>query len=253
MARPKSKSPSRAPLKRRKATKSSRRLDSASQLSDHNQAGAGELGRRGKLLSQHLPSTGSDRARVLERAQPFLLGEMAYIDLAQRLVGGHKEFVEIAGPGALSFLEEMRPRTALERLALTQALLAHARAAWLTKLLTTQTDPQCFGTVAEACERAAGTLVRLMRALMECRQPKSPSTTVSIGQANVAREQVVQNVQKQGDPKEKHDEQTEITREPAAVTPAVLPVDAKGPGVPAIRHCANETVDAKHGTKKSGR
>jgi hypothetical protein len=252
MARPKSKSRSRAPLKPRKATKSSPRLDSASQLPDHNQAGAGELGHRGKLLSQHLPSTGSDRARVLERAQPFLLGEMVYIELAQRLMGG-KEFVEIAGPGALSFLEEMQPRSALERLALTQALLAHARAAWLTKLLTTQTDPHCFGTVAEACERAVATLTRLMRALMECRQPKSPSTTVSIGQANVAREQVVQNVRKQEGTQRENDEQTRNNERGRVIGAQAVPVVEKRAEVTESRNPGNATMGEKHGTKKSGR
>jgi hypothetical protein len=177
MALQKSKSSSRPPDKARNATKSSRPVHSAPRLTDKNQAGAFEPLGRNKLLLRHQPSDGLDRARVLERAQPVMLGGAAYLGLARCLTGEHPELMELAAPGALSFLEEMCPKDALERLALTQTLLAHARAAYLTKVLTSQTEAAALGIVSDACDRAASTIARLMRAIAEYRQPKSPTTT----------------------------------------------------------------------------
>ena len=109
-------------------------------------------------------------------------------------MGLPQELAESTALATLTFQEEMCPRDALERLALSQMLLVHGRVAWLSKLLPAQADAGSLGVVSEACERALGSFLRLMRAFREYREPKNSSTTVSIGQANVAGQQVVQNL-----------------------------------------------------------
>jgi hypothetical protein len=146
----------------------------------------------------------------------------------------------------------MHPKDPLDALAITQALMAHVRAVWLTELATKQSNVQALGIINEAADRASGTFVRLLRAIPEYRQPKNPSATLSIGQANVAQQQLVHNVQKREGTKE-NDEQTRINRRGAVVEAKALPVvqkRAKG-----TQGCdpGNETVGEEHGAKKPGR
>jgi hypothetical protein len=75
-----------------------------------------------------------DQAQLLERAHPVALASAAYINFSGEM-GLPQELAEATGPATLTFLEEMRPRDALERLALSQLLLVHGRVAWLSKRL----------------------------------------------------------------------------------------------------------------------
>ena len=132
-------------------------------------------------------------------------------------------------------------------------LLVHGRVAWLSKLLPAQSDAASLGIVSEACERTLGSFIRLMRAIREHREPKNSSTTVSIGQANVAGQQVVQNLMKEERREKENDEQTRIMRETGATSTPPLPANEGRIALPADRHSTKPAVDKKHGSKNGRR
>jgi hypothetical protein len=188
----------------------------------------------------------------LANMHPEAIGDAAYL-----LVSGKMplpdEMRDAEALGVARFYKGMRPTDALERLALSQLLLAHGRATWLTGVLTAQTNAQTFGVISEACERATGSFMRLMRAFSEYRQPKNPSTTVSIGQANVAHQQIVQNVRKRKGTRNENDEQTRIHEGGAVLDAQAVPaVETRGE-ITEGRNPKNAPVGEEHGTKKSGR
>jgi hypothetical protein len=193
------------------------------------------------------PAMGGQGPSVQGVLPPDFLGIPAYLHLSMKM-SLPEQFREAMGAGALSFLEAMRPKDPLECIAHSQALLAHARAAWLTKLLTAQTDPHSMQVVSDACERAAGTFGRLMRAIGEYQRPAGPTTTVSIGQANMAHKQIVQNAMQLG---KRDDEQTRIEN-PGAIASAALSPHAEGKALPPNRHSANAAVDAQYRSKNRG-
>jgi hypothetical protein len=198
------------------------------------------------LASQGLTS------RALARVHPDLLSDMAYLQLCPQMgLAMDSEMRDAAALASLSFHKQMHPKDALERLVLGQILLAHSRTAWLTQLLVRQNDPQCLHTISEACERAAGTFGRLTRAFWEYRRPSAASAIVSIGQANVAHQQVVQNLLKE-EPKKKDDVRTGIASGTTAL-PAALPAHAGRPKVTAECHPENEALEKKHRPSNFGR
>lgn len=149
-------------------------------------AGAHGLARR-NTESLQLPPSGNDaKDRALAEGHPDLQAEGAYVHLANKMCPPQEQLLEAAASATLSFQKQMRPKDALERLALTQALMAHGRVAWLTKLATSQTDVPSLVTINEACELASGTFVRLMRPIGEYRRPTNSGPAISIGQANLA-------------------------------------------------------------------
>src|SRR6266851_1344738 len=79
------------------------------------------------------------RAKMLARAHPAIVGGVPYALLAERMMAENDELSALSAPAALTFIKEMCPRDGLEQLAVSQALLAHARASWLTQLMTRQT------------------------------------------------------------------------------------------------------------------
>src|ERR1039457_1088329 len=222
-ATPISKSSSRREQEPSKAPSSPRNMPAVPQIPSAVEPRAQELALSGRGELQLAPLKELDQAQLLERAHPVTLASMAYIHFSGQM-GLPQELAEATGPATLTFQEEMHPRDALERLALSQMLLVHGRVAWLSKLLSDQTDAESLGTISEACERTLGSFIRLMRAIRKHREPKNSSTTVSIGQANVAGQQVVQNLMKE-ERREKNDEQTRITRETGAASPPPLPAN----------------------------
>jgi hypothetical protein len=235
--------------------KSSRISSTAPRLPDLNRPKSKDCS--GRALERWRQSTliGPNQDSVsqeLKNFPPGLLGDCAYIILSESMLPSGQP-LEAAALGAVSFQEQMRPNDGLERLALTQALAAHARAAWLTQRLTAQTNPKSLGIISEACERAAGTFVRLMRAIAEYRQPRTSGATVAIGQANLAHQQVVQTIQKQELQGKNDDERTKITRKGAAVTAKIVSADAERVQVTAGRHPTDTTMDEKYGPQDSGR
>jgi hypothetical protein len=132
------------------------------------------------------------------KVHPNILGNLAYWQLSKSM-GMSGEHLENALAASTYMELETRAKNGIERIALSQMVLAQGRTAWLSELATRQTQPKSLAVVLEACERASSTFARLMRVFHECRQPRSPVTTVSIGvgQANLAAQQVVQNVENQ--------------------------------------------------------
>lgn len=202
-------------------------------------------------LEQLPPRSSKTEMRLFEKAQPTCIGSAAYIYLSAKLALP-PELMESTAAASMMLLEEMGARDALERLALSQVLLAHGRAAWLTKALTTQTDPNSVRAMSEACERATGNFVRLMRGFAEYRRPVNAATNVSIAQANLAKQQIVQAFIEGEGPGKKHDEQNRITQRLPVII-AALPANPKRAALPAACDPTNQTVDKKYRTENSGR
>jgi hypothetical protein len=186
---------------------------------------------------------------VLDKLHPQIVANTAYVQLC-RAMGVSEEFIDAAIPAALAFSEQMHPADPLERLALSQALIAHTRAAWLAHLATRQTDAHSICAMNEACGRASNTFSRLMAAIQQYRRPAASTTTVSIAQANVASQQVVQNLLKQES--QKDDDQTGIGKPGALPKAAELLPIAERPALFAIKHQTDAAVDAQHRTAICG-
>ena len=251
-ATPISKSSSRREQEPSKAPSSPRNMPAVPQIPSAVEPRAQELALSGRGELQLAPLKELDQAQLLERAHPVTLASMAYINFSGQM-GLPQELAEATGPATLTFQEEMRPRDALERLALSQMLLVHGRVAWLSKLLSAQSDAASLGTISESCERTLGSFIRLMRAIREHREPKNSSTTVSIGQANVAGQQVVQNLMKEERRGKENDEQTRIMRETGSASPPPLPANQGRIALPADCHSTKPAVDKKHGPKNGRR
>ena len=148
-ATPISKSSSRRDQEPSKAPSSPRNPPTAPQLPSPVERKTQELALSGRGELQLAPLKELDRAQLLERAQPVTLASAAYIQFSGE-IGLPQELAEATGPATLTFQEEMRPRDALERLALSQLLLVHGRVAWLSKRLPAQGDAASLGIVSEA-------------------------------------------------------------------------------------------------------
>src|SRR5450756_1987020 len=138
-ATPISKSSSRREQEPSKAPSSPRNMPAVPQLPPAVERKAQELALSGRGQLQLAPLKELDQAGLLERAHPVTLASMAYIHISGEM-GLPQELAEATGPATLTFQEEMHPRDALERLALSQMLLVHGRVAWLSKLLPAQAD-----------------------------------------------------------------------------------------------------------------
>jgi hypothetical protein len=189
--------------------------------------------------------------RALAGLHPDSLADTAYVQLSDQVLP-MPEMLNLATMANLAFQQQMSPKDALERLALTHVLMAHGRVAWLTQLATHQKDPQQLAILIEACERSSGTFVRLLRAIGEYRQPTSPATTVSIGQANLAQQQIVQNIQDVPG-KKNVDERTRIQAGGTAAAAQALSAVQERPALPPGRHPTKSTVAEEHRSKDLGR
>lgn len=107
-----------------------------------------------------------------------------------------KVFVDTAIPCALRLVEQQNPKDPLEKLAVIQAVWTYARHARLAQLASRQNNVKALQAINEACDRAANTYRRLMLAIAEYRRPPAAESPMAIRQANIAQQQVVQNVEK---------------------------------------------------------
>jgi hypothetical protein len=185
------------------------------------------------------------RHKFLAEYHPQLLANLPYFSFSKSLPMDD-EILAATAAATLTFQERMRPTDALEELAFSQALIAHARAAWLAHVVTKQSDAKSLAIVSEAADRAAGTFTRLMRAIREHRKPANSTTSLQIAQANVAGQQIVQNIQAREDSKN-HGEQTGIHGN-RATAPKVISAIEQGPAVAPSRDSANTALVEKHGT-----
>ena len=214
--------------------------------------GANQLARRSPEPCQTL-STGMLKKDGLsgDKLPPDFLGTAAYLLVADKMSLG-PELLEAAGLGAISFQEHMQSKDGLERLAISQLLVTHGRVMWLSKLLTEQTSTKAITAISASIDGALSTFVRLMRAIDEYRRPRAANTTVSIGQANLAGNQVVQNIQNQ-EAKPKYGNQTKITHDEGSISSEIVPANTKGIAVTPSDHQTNKAVGKKHGTKNPRR
>jgi hypothetical protein len=182
---------------------------------------------------------------------PDFLGTAAYLSLADKMALG-PELLEAAGLGAVGFQEQIQCKDGLERLAISQVLVTHARVMWLSKLLTEQTNTKAIATISAAIDSGLSAFSRLLRALDERRRPLTGNTTFSIQQANVAANQAIQNIENK-EIATKHGNQTKIGPEQASIDAEIVSAHAKRIAVTPKNHQTNKTVDKKHRTKNSRR
>ena len=214
--------------------------------------GANQLARRSPEPCQTL-STGMLRKDGLsgDKLPPEFPGTAAYLLIAEKMSLG-PELLEAAGLGAISFQEHMQSKDGLERLAISRLLVTHGRVMWLSKLLTEQTSTKAITAISASIDSALSTFVRLMRAIDEYRRPRGPNTSVSIQQANVASNQLVQNIENQ-EVEPKYGNQTRIGLDRTAVNAEIVQANTKRITVTPSDHQTDKAVDQKHGTKKPRR
>jgi len=105
-----------------------------------------------------------------------------------------KEVLAAARDSVAEFVHKMRPRDPLEKITLEQLIVNHARVLRLSQQACNQTDPESAKLFHEACDGASGSFRRLTTAFNENRKPPRQKASIAIDQANVANQQVVQNV-----------------------------------------------------------
>ncbi len=138
--------------------------------------------------------------------------------------------------------ESVQPRNAIEEMLLVQMAWTHARLARLSAIAHNQERRGNVQVVHSACDRAANTFRRQMLTLAEYRRPAQPNNFLAIKQANVAHQQVVQNVEDQN-------LRNEIASNEQGSAPPALPSIAAGIGIPASNGAEKQAVAAKHRTQ----
>lgn len=143
-----------------------------------------------------------------------------------------------------SIKESVQPRDAVEEMLVLQMLWTHARLAKLSAIANEQVQRANVRLVHDACDRAANTFRRQMAALSEYRRPPRGDAFIAIKQANLAAQQVVQNV--------------ELTNSSTANTSneqgwaAELPPLGTGTGVPARDGAEQPAVAVEQRPKDDG-
>ncbi len=116
---------------------------------------------------------------------------------------GSEAFNESAWHYAIGNLNNMKPKDPIEEMLVMQAIWTHARVAKLSGLASQQSNLRALEIVNGTCDRAANTFRRLALALSEYRHPRSGDQFVAIRQANLADQQVIQNIENRNLPDEK--------------------------------------------------
>ena len=174
-----------------------------------------------------------------------------YINVLGALVFGAqtRNYVQVADPKAAeafiaAIRESVQPRDALEEMTLVQLAWLHARIAKLSVLAIEQTQTSNVRVVNDACDRAANTFRRMMLALAEYRRPRQAAGFVAIKQANVANQQVVQNVENQTVARPDFPKPV-ASNEQGSAAPQALPAVSDGPGIATSVSAAEQAVAAQ--------
>ena len=138
----------------------------------------------GKLLTGMLGTCASavSASKILDLST---IGSSFGLDMDATSLGVNSAFDE--------FVKGMEPRDSLEKVALEQLLLNHIRVLSLSRQACAQSSPEMIKILNEAADRASGAFRRLMSTFAEYRKPRHQHF-VAISQANVASQQIVQNV-----------------------------------------------------------
>jgi hypothetical protein len=139
--------------------------------------------------------------------------------------------------------ESVQPRDAIEEMLMLQMAWTHARLAYLSAIASQQTETKNVQVLNDACDRAANTFRRMMLALAEYRRPPRTDAFVAIKQANVANQQVVQNVENQ--PVSNPNFPKCVASNEQGSTPALPPV-VEGIGLPAGDSTEKQAVASEH-------
>src|SRR5262249_7438177 len=131
----------------------------------------------------------------------------------------------------------------MEEMLVMQALWTHARLARLTGLASQPHTPSDMSILNELCERAANTFRRQMLALSEYRNPRKGDSFIAVKQANLAQQQVVQNVEN-GKP-----QMGNTTNEQGSTGRKMLSAHEAGIEISAVEHLAKQAVAGQHGTQ----
>jgi hypothetical protein len=126
---------------------------------------------------------------------------------------------------------------------LVQMAWTHARLARLSAIAHEQERRANVQVVHDACDRAANTFRRQMLTLAEYRRPAQPGSFVAIKQANLANQQVVQNVECPN----------AIASNEQGPATAALPPVAERFDLPAGNGAAKQAVAAEHRPQDGGR
>jgi hypothetical protein len=145
-----------------------------------------------------------------------------------------------------SIRESVQPRDAIEEMLVVQMAWAHARLARLSAIAHNQEQRGNVQVVHDACDRAANTFRRQMLALAEYRRPPQSNNFMAIRQANLANQQVVQNVQ---GPNLKN----ERPSNEQGSAPATLPPVAEGFEVPPLGRSKESAVAVQQRSENPGR
>jgi hypothetical protein len=128
-------------------------------------------------------------------------------------------------------LTGMKPRDAFEEMLIMQALWTHNRVAQLSSFVGAQKNVKWSQHMHDAADRASNTFRRLMLALAEYRRPPRSDAFMAIKQANLAQQQVVQNVEKQISQNVPASNEKGL---PSGSPAAALPSDASRPDIPSF-------------------
>jgi hypothetical protein len=209
------------------------------------------------------PFVESEEARLFSQSHAGILGVYAYDGICRGIVDpeilrigcglGQEELITGLTGVLPDFVASMNPRDALEKLALEQLMLHHARILALCRQASTNSNLDVVKVLNEACDAASNSFRRLMSAFRDHRQPP-PSNTTIIAQANLSREQVVQNIVKQEAVQEKNaDEQNRIVSQGSSVSATALPANAEGIALPPGCDLPNKTMAPSHGPADQSR
>jgi hypothetical protein len=140
-------------------------------------------------------------------------------------------------------------RDPVEEMLVMQMMLAHARILRFNDLMWQQSNLEPLSAVSEALEKAHNTFRRMLLALAEYRNPRTPPTftaiKTAIGQQNVASQQLVANAPSPEFPEQlKQNEQGLPDGTPGAQ--AHLPVNSEGIGIPTGRGSEGPAVVEEH-------
>lgn len=208
-------------------------------------AGNGQSKKRGPLFKKQ------ERAALIHelstKPQLFIVGSQVY---RQQLAaaGGNDAMADASISFLLKMVDEMNHRDPLEEMLVLQALWTHMRVAHLSALCCHQTNLEPMQTLHEITDRASNTFRKLMLALAEYRNPRQADSFVAIRQANVAQQQLVQNIQDGSS--QKHNLSNEQGSPPA---PAQLLSHAERASNVAPIGAASEALDAINRPAHAGR
>lgn len=198
----------------------------------------------------------SKDVKLLSQTHAQVLGLFAYEGVSRAVVNpeslragcglGEGEFLAALSGVLPEFVEAMKPRDALEKLALEQLMVQHARVLALSRQASTNSNLDIVKVLNEACDGASSSFRRLMTSFRDHRRPKDFGASFTIGQANVAQKQVIQTVQNRELSRGNYDEQTRIGQSCPTARTAALPLIGEGPALPAINHPKDAAVDAQH-------